>query len=435
MFLQVSDRIFQGVKVDDISLGGLTVDSAITTLDYNVADKIKNKPVITLLYNDKTWEITAEDIDLKIDVIQTAHNSYNIGRTGSPMAKRMLDRITALYSEFSIPYVMTINEDKLNKKLLDITNSINKPPVDASLTVKDNNIIVNQEQTGEKIDLENLKSLINLKTLSLSLPQNLLLKVEIQKPKINVSDLKDINTILATYSTKFNLNAENRNTNIKLAAHSLNNIILAPNEIASFDKLVGPRIAAVGYKEAPAFINGKLVPDIGGGVCQVTSTLYNATLLANLEIVERLSHFRPPSYVPIGLDATVANGLIDFKFKNNKTHAIYISTQINNDTLTVYLLGNNQDLPSETINITSEIDEILEPSTSITQDPNLPLGTEIIDFPGAQGYKVSAYKIISNNGIVINKTLLHNDVFDPEDKTIRVGTQPIPPPVAISQPK
>ena len=162
MFLQVSDRIFQGVIVDDISLGGLNVDSATTTLDYNLAEKIKNKPVITLAYNDKTWEITAEDIDLKIDVIQTAHNSYNIGRTGSPMAKRMLDRITALYSEFSIPYVMTINEDKLNKKLLDITNSINKPPVDASLTVKDNNIIVNQEQTGEKIDLENLKSLIKL---------------------------------------------------------------------------------------------------------------------------------------------------------------------------------------------------------------------------------------------------------------------------------
>lgn len=435
MFLQVSDRIFQGVIVDDISLGGLNVDSATTTLDYNLAEKIKNKPVITLAYNDKTWEITAEDIDLKIDVIQTAHNSYNVGRSGSPMAKRMLDRITALYSEFNVPYVLTINENKLNQKLLEIADSINKVPIDASLSVKDNNIITNQEQIGGKIDLNHLKSLINAKTLSLSLPKKLSLKVEMQKPKITTEDLKDVNTILSTYTTKFNPNAENRNTNIKLAAHSLSNILLAPNSIASFDKLVGPRIAAAGYKEAPAFINGKLVPDIGGGVCQVTSTLYNATLLANFEIIERLSHFRPPSYVPIGLDATVANGLIDFKFKNNKSHHIYISTEVSNDTLTVYILGNKQDLPTETINITSEIDEVLEPSTLITQDPNLPLGTEIIDFPGAQGYKVSAYKIISNNGIVVSKNLLHNDVFDSEDKTIRVGTQPIPPPIAVSQPK
>ena len=435
MFLQVSDRIFQGIIVDDISLGGLTVDSAITNLDYNLATKIKDKPVITLNYNNKTWEITADDIDLKIDIIQTAHNSYNVGRTGTPMAKRMLDRITALYSEFKVPYVLTLSEEKLNQKLLAIANEINKPALNATLSVKDNVIINNPEQIGQKIDLEKLKALININTLKLGLPKQLSLTVEIDNPKITTASLKEIDTILAMYHTNFNLNAENRNTNIKLAAQSLNNILLHPNEIASFDKIVGPRIAAAGFKEAPSFINGKLVPDIGGGVCQVTSTLYNVALLANLEIVERLSHFRPPSYVPIGLDATVANGLIDFKFKNNKNHALYIVTQISNDTLSIYLLGNKEDLSTEKINIISEIDAVLEPTTLITQDPTLPLGTEIIDFPGAQGYKVSAYKITSVDGIVTNKFLLHNDVFEPEEKTIRVGTQPIPPPIAVSKPK
>ena len=129
---------------------------------------------------------------------------------------------------------------------------------------------------------------------------------------------------LATYSTTYNASNYNRSTNLRLSASKINGVILMPGEEFSYNKTLGQRTAAAGYKPAGAYVGGKVVNEYGGGICQTSSTLYNTVLLANLEVTSRTNHCYVSSYVPISRDATVSWGTLDFKFKNNRKNPAFI---------------------------------------------------------------------------------------------------------------
>ena len=166
-------------------------------------------------------------------------------------------------------------------------------------------------------------------------------------------------------------------------------------------------------------------PGLGGGICQVSSTLYNSIVLADLEIVERKNHSLPVTYVPLGRDATVSYGSVDFKFKNTRTYPIKINSTASNGLLTIWISGINEET-EYTIEIHPEKIQSIAFSTEYVNDSSLPNGKQVVKQNGSYGSKYVTYKIKSLNGSVIDKTLLSTDTYNAQKKIVRVGTGAAP---------
>ena len=177
------------------------------------------------------------------------------------------------------------------------------------------------------------------------------LKVNIKQPKISTEAAKSVNTLLAEFSTKFSTNDSNRVTNIVLSAKATSDVLLMPGEEFSYNNLTGKRTKSNGYKDAPVIINGKLEQDVGGGVCQVSSTLFNSVLYSGLDVTSRRNHSLKSSYVSIGRDAMVSDGGSDFRFKNPYSHPVYIKNTVSNGVITSKIYGNASDKKNISIKV------------------------------------------------------------------------------------
>ena len=196
---------------------------------------------------------------------------------------------------------------------------------------------------------------------------------------------------LATYTSKITDKNADRLENVKLAAQKINGVILNPDEIFSYLSYVEPITKAAGYKVANVYANGTVTQDVGGGVCQVSSALYSALLYANLEVTKRYAHSLTVAYVPMGMDATVASGEIDLRFKNNTNEPLKIVTHFTNSGVTATLLGKKTDNNLK-IEIENQTVQTLYPQEEITEDPALPEGERVVDYGGKNGYIVQTYK-------------------------------------------
>lgn len=245
------------------------------------------------------------------------------------------------------------------------------------------------------------------------------------KPEITVGNLKGENFFpeqLSKCITRYDESNINRSTNIKLASEKINGIILMPGETFSYNKTVGQRTITAGYKEAAVYMNGKVVDGIGGGICQVSSTLYNAALEANLEIVSRRNHHFITSYVSASRDATVSYGTIDLKFKNTRTYPIKIDCISQNGICKIAIYGIKEDIEYEVI-IEDKITEIIPYTTKYIKTNNLESGEENEIQKGINGYKSEAYRILRLNGQVISKTLLSKDSYNPLERIVEQGSK------------
>lgn len=415
----VSDAIYEGVYIGDIPVGGLSMEEAKS----KVLATIKNQtihPPISLTYKGQSWPIAAKDIDLSINADALVQQAYNIGRLGN-VGKQLQERYIAVNHGYTIPLAIDYNHTKLQDILNAIADSIYSKPEDALLNYHDSKVTIQPEKIGYKVDLEKTWADLNA-IINIHIPFTLEITVNEISPKILSKDLAQIDSLLSIYTTQFNPNDQNRSKNISLAAKNINHILIHPGEIFSFNKNVGERLSENGYKEAPVFVEGKLILDWGGGVCQVSSTLYNAALLADMGIEERTSHFHPPPYVPLGQDAAVADNLLDFKFKNTTDFNIYITTEVVNKEIIVQIFGKNNPTLSD-IRIVGMNKKVLEPNTIIKQDPTLELGKEVIEYAGEKGFQITTYRIKVVNGQEIKREHLAYDEFKAEDRVVRIGTK------------
>lgn len=252
-----------------------------------------------------------------------------------------------------------------------------------------------------------------------------IIPLKITKPKIATTDLKYENffpELLSKYTTRYDESNLNRSNNIKLASEKINGTILMPGEIFSYNKIVGARTIKAGYKEAAVYMGGKVVDGIGGGICQVSSTLYNAALEANLEIVSRKNHYFITSYVSASRDATVSYGTIDFKFKNSRNYPIKIECKSNNGICQIAIYGVKEETEYEVI-IEDKITEVIPYTTKYIETKLLEKGVENQTQKGVNGYKSEAYRVLKLNGQVISKTLLSKDSYNPLQEIIEKGTK------------
>jgi len=197
-----------------------------------------------------------------------------------------------------------------------------------------------------------------------------------------------------------------------------------PGQVFSFNQVVGPRDREHGFKEALEIVDGEFVPGIGGGVCQVSSTLYNAVLLANLPIVERTNHSKPLGYVGLGRDATVAYGARDFKFANNTGAPRVILAETTKNKLTVGIVG--REPLAVAVDIVAADRQVIPPAVVKKQDPGLYLGETKVDRQGKPGYEVTTVRVVRAGSREIRREVVARDRYLPENTVVKVGTR-LPP--------
>lgn len=420
----VTDEIYQGVTVGDIDVGGLSVAQAQQKITDVFTKRTTGAAIITAHYQDQNWHIAAQDIALAIQADKLAQQAYDVGRTGN-IVDRLKERYLSVHHGYSLPLTVQFNQEKMLSILTNIAQDIEQQPQNARLrTAGISKVEIVPEVIGRQVDVPRTMADI-IARLNNKISFAVDITVTEALPPILAKDLKHIDGLVASYTTYFDPGDRNRTQNVLIAAKSINGVLVRTGEVFSFNDTVGLRLAKYGFKEAPVYINGMLVPDWGGGVCQVSSTLYNAVLLADLNIEERTAHFHPPGYVPIGQDATVADNQLDFKFKNNLPENIYIISEIANNKLVVNIYGKTTGNPPE-INIVSTDKKVLEPTTLVKQDPGLELGKEIVEVEGQKGFVVSTYRIKQVNGKTVKNEFLATDEFPPIDHVVRVGTKVSP---------
>ncbi len=228
--------------------------------------------------------------------------------------------------------------------------------------------------------------------------------------------------VLGEASTDYSSSNSSRAQNVRLATGYCNSVILNPGDSFSYNTVVGKRTAARGFQEAGAYVNGELVSELGGGVCQPSSTLYMAVLRADLNVVERQNHSYVSSYTPLGEDATVSYGGPDFRFSNDTAYPVKIIADSSNREVTMTILGTNT--TGKKVTTEREVLATYEPSVVEQPDATLDDGTKSVKQHAATGYKVKVYQVITENG-QSTRVLANTSTYKKKDKIVLVGTKPV----------
>ena len=298
-----------------------------------------------------------------------------------------------------------------------IHDEICKEPQDAYFTK--NPFAVYPEVKGISFDLEKAKEMLKEDK------DEYVIKLTITNPKVTLDKIgpEAFPDKLATFSTRYDVSDKGRTTNLELACNKINGTVVLSGDTFSYNKVVGARTAGAGYKNAKIYEAGKVVDGIGGGICQISSTLYNAVLNANLEIVERKNHQFVTSYVEPGMDATVVYGLTDFKFKNTRQYPVRVVATAKNGIATVTIYGIKED-KEYTFKFDVKRVATIPSTTEYIDDSTLPAGTEKVEQKGTNGLKTETYMTKLLNGKAISTTLVSKDTYNAMTRIIRRGTAP-----------
>ena len=304
-------------------------------------------------------------------------------------------------------------------------------PQDAEYQYDGNEISIKEEVVGIDVD----KNILGEYADILNEGQFVTIPVKLTAHGVTAETLQAklfIDT-LASYSTSYSTSDKNRASNVALAASSLNGTIVMPGDTFSYNETIGDTTLENGYKVASVYENGKTSTGVGGGICQVSSTLYSAVLYADLKVVERRNHSLTVGYVPKGQDATVSYGAIDFKFSNNTDYPIKISSAANGGTLTVSIIGTKRDV-ERTVQLTHTVISTTQPTTNETPDPSLPLNTRKVTSAGKTGYVVDTVKTVYENGVQISSEKITRSTYKMVPTEVSVGTKEDTPVYAVPTP-
>ena len=482
-----SNKIISGVSVNGVNISNLTKEEALQKLNLQLSPNLEKE--LTLTHNDYSTTLNLADIQSSFNFETAINNAYNIGRSESNIFANNKKIINTFLKKNNIILTISYNEEALSSKIDKINNELPDKVVNSSYKIENNNLIVSNSSNGNRISnnafLNSITNCIINNSNSIEIPveqfeadtvdieaiyneihkdaidayystnpyeihkeengldfaislddakklvsqnqESFTIPLKVLKPKVTVKSLgqEAFPDLLATYSTTYSTGNANRATNIALAVKSVNGYVLMPGETFSYNSTVGERTASRGYKEAGVYLNGEVTTGLGGGICQVSSTLYNAILLANLEIVERSNHTFKPTYVPAGQDATVSWGAPDFKFKNNRNYPIRISASTSNGTILFNVYGLKSDDDYQVKILSYEVGSIPF-STQYQETSSLPSGTQKVSQAGSNGCKTQTYKVLYKNGAEVSKTLLNSDTYKPHNQVVLVGTGSAP---------
>ncbi len=418
----LDNKIYPGVIVQGINLGGMTKEEAKNKLTETFKTAIENKK-LHIVIGDKQYELIYYNIIPKYDIDRAVEQAYKFGKDNGVLKRYMIIK-NAISKKNEIPLEFSYNEEKLKSYEEKLQGDVTQSAKDASINIQKNNIVVKPEVEGRTINLDmldqKLKENINGK---LDSENTITVDLEITRPQITKEDLSKIKGVMGTFSTSYATSAPGRCNNIEIATSAINGTIVMPGEIFSFNDVVGPRTVERGYKEAGTFVGNKIEPGIGGGICQVSTTIYRAAMKANLRSIERTNHSMAVGYIAPGLDATVSYGYLDYKFKNTYDFPIYIQGITSGKVVTYNIYGDPNALNGKTYDMASEILETIPPEIKVVPDNSLPEGQEINEGGGMTGYKARSYQITYENGIEVNREVVSTDTYASVGIIVRKGIQ------------
>ncbi|WP_026886191.1 VanW family protein [Clostridium beijerinckii] len=419
---ELDDKIYPGVTVQDVNIGGMTKEEAKNKLTETFATSIENKK-LPIKIEDKQYELIYSDINPKYDIDGTVEEAYKFGKRDG-----VLSRYISIKSSKgkNIPIEFSYNEEKLKEYEEKLQIAVNQSATDATISIQKNNIIVKPETEGKTVNLDTLDQKLKENINGdINSENSVSMDLEVTKPKVTQEDLSKIKGVMGTFSSSYATSPEGRCNNIEIATSAINGTIVMPGEIFSFNDVVGPRTAERGYKEAGTYVGDKIEPGIGGGICQVSTTIYRTAMKANLRAIERTNHSMAVGYAQPGLDATVSYGYLDYKFKNIYDFPIYIQGNTSGKVVTYSIYGDPSALNGRTYDMASEILETIPPETKVVDDSSLPEGQEVTEGAGMTGYKARAYQITYENGAEVNREVVSTDTYASVGIVVKKGTQPV----------
>ena len=326
-FLFISGYAYSGiipanVFMEGIDIGGLTLQEA----EQKIAEHYKR---IKFYYKTFVSSLSPEELGISIDFKGTFEQLEGRG---------IWQRVVMNFQESQFNLEKAIDENKITEALRAIGQGVSIAPQNAYFEVVSGQIVTKPGLKGNKMEIDLLKKII----MENPLKNEYIIPIVVVEPVVSEKEINLLkpDKLLAQYTTKFVKN-ENRTENIRLACESMKKLLMPPGTIFSFNETVGPREQERGYLMAMIILGGEFSPGLGGGICQVSSTLYNSVLLAGLEVVERHPHSLKIDYVPLGKDATVTYGLKDFRFKNNTPGYLLLDYNISGQNLTMFIYGSH----------------------------------------------------------------------------------------------
>ena len=410
---------------------GLGRNQNIFVNNYNILGTLVGKREISvnMSLNEETTKQTIEDIGANLPGI-LIEPSYSIeenkliitrGKEGIVVktedlltqVKELLKDIHATENTIEIPVEtrtpQNIDIDKIH-------NEVYKQAQDAYYT-KDP-FTIYPEVEGIDFDVEKAKEMI-----AAEVKDEYIIDLIITKPKITIDQIgtEAFPDQLSTFTTRYDASDKDRTTNLVLACQKLNGKVIMPGQTFSYNETLGPRTAAAGYKNAKIYESGQVVDGLGGGICQISSTLYNAALMSDMEIVERRNHQFVTSYVKAGRDATVVYGSTDFRFKNTRTYPVKIIASAKSGIATVSIFGIKEADRDYTYTFKTETVSTIPFTTKYVEDSSLASGKEVVKQKGANGLVTKTYMTKLLNGKVVSTKLLSKDTYSAMQKIVHRG--------------
>ncbi len=494
-----SENIMAGITIDGVNVQGLSKEEAKVLIMKKVDEQVNNEVKIYVDSEEQT--ILLSQIEIIYDVENAVNEAYKVGRRKNIFVNNfeiLKSKIFGTDIDLKIEY----NEELLNNIVKDIKDKVPEPVTETTYCIEDEELIITRGKKGNTINEDELKNKIIQKT-NLNCAEDIKIATYLAEPKdINIDQIyeevhaevqdayyttnpfkvysevtgidfnleeakeilkeekdeyvipliitkptkttKDIGTEafpdkLSTCATRYDATNLTRTTNLQVAVNKINGVVVMPGETFSYNKTLGKRTAKAGYKDAAGYAGGKVVQMIGGGICQISSTLYDAVVYANLEIVERHNHAFLTSYLGAGKDATVVYGNLDFRFKNTRNYPVKIESYMQSGIVTVNIYGIKEENEYE-IEISTTILSYIPYEVIYENDSSLASGTEKVTQGGQKGCKSITYKILKQNGNEISRSVLSTDTYSAMNKYITRGTkktgqtQPSVPTVAPSEP-
>lgn len=417
------DTIYNGISVNGIDLSGKTKEEAEALLEAELTGNI-NQQVVTIKQGEKVWQIPFTSLDAQFDIKSAVNEAYNTFREGT-LSERYngIKKLEANNKNIEAGYMFST--EKILAETEVIAQEVKVEPINASMIRQNGAFVITDAQIGYDLNkdstIQKITDIVSSKTSG---------EMEIEfvetQPTVNREAFANSQTLIGTYSTTYSNGDAGRNENLRVGTNNINGTIVMPGETFSANVGLGPQTYEAGYKDAAVYVNGKVEKDVAGGVCQITTTLYNAVIRAELEIVERHNHSLTVGYVPLGLDAAVAGDYKDLKFKNNTDYPIYIETYAASNRLVANIYGYEIHDSGRTLEFESvHLGNIEKPAEKITRDPNLPEGQRKVTSTGKVGHKVEVYKKVYQNGSLVSRDWFSRSEYMATADEVTVGTKKV----------
>lgn len=412
--------IYPGVSIENVDVSGKTAYDAKKIIEEKYQNLMQNKRIV-IKAGDNNYTTTYGKLSAKYNIDEVVDETFNYGKN-----LNLYNKYKLINSPEKKTYKLkfTYNAKPLDEVINIIKKDVNKDAVNAKITKQGSGFNIVPDVDGAKLNDTQLKTdIINSINNKPTGDTTVQAKIDTVKANATKEKLKGVNTLISTFSLDYaSISSPGRCVNIQLATKTINGTFLMPGDSFNFNNTVGERTAEKGYQSAPVDIGNKSGMGLGGGICQVSTTLYNAVLLAGVKATIRNHHSIPSVYVPLGYDATVDWGTLDYAFKNTLAFPMYIEGSADNGHITFNIYSDSS-LLSKQYKLENEVYQEMQPTTVYQDDPTLPAGTTQVDQNPSVGHKVKVYLETFQNGTMISKDMITNDTYNAINQVIKRGTK------------